>query len=180
MLIETQSLLITEMTSADIIDIHGMNSYPEVAKFNTIGIPKDISVTQKVCQPVLEDQKKTERTNYGWIIKSKDSLEFVGEIGMRLSSKKYSKGELHYSLLPSQWGNGFATEAVQAIINFGFNELQLHRITAGTAVDNIASTKVLEKVGMTREGHCRKILPLKSGWADNYEYAILEEDKRDY
>jgi RimJ/RimL family protein N-acetyltransferase len=65
-----------------------------------------------------------------------------------------------------------------AIIDFSFNMLNLHRIQAGCAVDNIGSIKVLEKVGMIREGRGRQILPLKSGWSDNFEYSILETDKR--
>jgi len=55
-------------------------------------------------------------------------------------------------------------------------ELQLHRIEAGCSVDNIASSKVLEKVGMTREGMKRKKLPIRGEWKDNYFYAILEDD----
>ncbi len=61
-------------------------------------------------------------------------------------------------------------------MNFGFNDLKLHRIEAGCAVENIASSKVLEKVGMTKEGIKRKILPIRGEWKDNYFYAILEED----
>lgn len=75
-------------------------------------------------------------------------------------------------------GKGFGTEALNLFLDFGFKNLKLHRITAGCAIDNIGSIKVLEKVGMKREGHARQSLPLKSGWSDNFEYAILETDKR--
>ncbi|MEL7219689.1 MAG: GNAT family protein [Bacteroidota bacterium] len=77
---------------------------------------------------------------------------------------------------PNHWGSGYATEAVQAILAFGFEQLQLHRIEAGVATANIASIKVLERVGMLREGLCRKILPIRGEWYDNYMYAMLEED----
>lgn len=62
--------------------------------------------------------------------------------------------------------------------DLGFETLQLHRIEAGCAVGNIGSMTVLEKVGMFREAHTRKLLPLKSGWSDNYRYAILSTDLR--
>jgi RimJ/RimL family protein N-acetyltransferase len=176
----SERLLLSEITSEDIVAIHEMNCHRDVAKFNTIGIPESLSVTEKLLQPILMDQQKIPRSQYIWVITLKKTTEFVGEIGMSLSSKKYSKGEIHYSLLPHHWGNGYATEAVKQIIKFGFNTLQLHRITAGVAIENTVSIKLLEKVGMTREGHCRKILPLATGWSDNYEYAILEEDKRTY
>ena len=64
------------------------------------------------------------------------------------------------------------------MLDYGFDTLKLHRIQAGCAVDNIGSIKVLEKVGMTKEGRGRQILPLKNGWSDNFEYSILETDLR--
>lgn len=178
--LETHRLCHTEITSEDIKHIHNMNQHPAVAAFNTIGIPKTLSATQKLLQPILKDQQPKERSIYAWPIKLNSTDEFIGEIGMHLSSKKYSKAEIHYSLLPKFWGNGYATETVKKVISSGFETLQLHRITAGVATKNEASIKILEKVGMSREGHCRKMLPLSSGWADNFEYAILEEDKRNY
>ena len=62
------------------------------------------------------------------------------------------------------------------MLQFSFEEIGLHRIEAGCAIDNIGSIKVLEKSGMHKEGCKRKVLPLKSGWSDTYEYAILKED----
>jgi RimJ/RimL family protein N-acetyltransferase len=56
--------------------------------------------------------------------------------------------KLHFD----HWGKGHGTEAVNRVLDFGFNDLNLHRIKAGCAVENIASIKVLEKVGMIREG----------------------------
>tara|TARA_B110000037_G_scaffold31375_1_gene37705 strand:+ start:38 stop:364 length:327 start_codon:yes stop_codon:yes gene_type:complete len=88
----------------------------------------------------------------------------------------YNKGEIYYSLIPEFWNKGFATEAVQAILKYGFVTLNLHRIEAGVATQNLNSIKLLEKVGMTREGMHRKILPIRGEWVDNYSYAILEED----
>jgi len=73
---------------------------------------------------------------------------------------------------------GYGTECLKVIINYGFNKLKLHRIEAGCAVRNVSSIKVLENTGMNREGRARHVLPLKSGWSDNFEYSILETDKR--
>ena len=55
-------------------------------------------------------------------------------------------------------------------------DLSLHRITAGVATENSNSIKLLERIGMLREGRHRKILPIRGEWWDNYQYAILEED----
>lgn len=90
----------------------------------------------------------------------------------------YHRGEVWYKIHPDHWKNGFATEALNRVLDFGFNECNLHRIQAGCAVDNIGSIRVLEKAGMIKEGRGRKLLPLKSGWSDNFEFSILESDNR--
>jgi ribosomal-protein-alanine N-acetyltransferase len=56
----------------------------------------------------------------------------------------------------------------------------LHKVEAGVATENIRSINVLEKSGMIQEGLRRKILPIRGAWIDNYHYAIVEDDPRDY
>jgi len=143
--------------------------------YNTIGIPKDLSETTSMLEKVLANPNKKV-----WVVRGKNTGAYIGEIGLNLSSLKYAKGEIHYSLHPGCWGQGFASETVKFIINYCFEELKLHRIEAGVAVENVKSVSVLEKARMRREGTCRKILPLQTGWMDNYMYAILDTDARDY
>lgn len=171
----SERLLLQPLNEQDFAEIHEMNSYTQVAQYNTIGIPKDISVTTAMLEEVMAKD-----LSLAWSIRKRENSEFVGQIGMNLSSEKYKKGEIYYSLHPNFWGEGYAMEAVKVVINYGFSHLNLHRIEAGVATENIRSIALLEGVGMTREGLCRKILPLQTGWADNYMYAILEEDPREY
>ena len=89
-------------------------------------------------------------------------------------------GEIYYKLLPSYWGQGYATEIAKALIKSGFEDFLLHKVEAGVATENIRSIRVLEKSGMTTEGLRRKILPIRGEWKDNYHYAIVEDDPRDY
>jgi len=178
MKLETSRLGLFEITRENILEIHALNSFPEVSQFNTVGIPDHPKQTEALLSPVLDEIGKSDRRNFGWIIRDKDTDEFIGEVGMSLGLARYAKGEVHYNLDPLFWGKGFATEAVKEVLRFGFEDLKLHRIEAGVAIQNVASIRVLEKVGMKREGHHRKILPLKTGWTDNYSYAILDDDPR--
>lgn len=88
--------------------------------------------------------------------------------------------EVWYKIHPNYWNKGIATEVLTKMVHYAFTELNLHRIQAGCAVANVASIKVLEKVGFIREGRRRQILPLTAGWSDNFEYAILETDKQNF
>lgn len=95
-----------------------------------------------------------------------------------MGHSKYKRAEVWFKIHKAFWNQGFASEASCAILAFSFDTLKLHRIEAGCAVDNIGSVKVLKKAGFIREGTGRKVLPLKSGWSDNFEYVILESDTR--
>lgn len=100
----------------------------------------------------------------------------IGLIGLHNPLDQFKNAELWFKLHPMYWGKGYITEAASALLNFGFNNLFLHRIEAGVATENIASIKVLEKIGMQREGLHRKILLIRGEWKVNFHYAILEDD----
>ena len=170
-------LSLSEITWDDVELIHDLNSRPESDRYNTLGIPADMEVTRQTIAPDIEDQQETPRTKYCWLIRD-HAGQFIGKIGMNIGLAKYCKAEIYYVILPELWGQGFATESVRCVIDFGFEQLGLHRIEAGVATENSASIRVLEKVGMTREGIGRKILPIRGQWFDNYSYSILEDDPR--
>jgi ribosomal-protein-alanine N-acetyltransferase len=85
-------------------------------------------------------------------------------------------GEILYLLNRQYWGHGYATEAVRAVLGFGFRELGLHRVYATCRPANVASSRVMEKVGMQREGHLRRHRWMKGAWHDSLLYAILEDE----
>jgi RimJ/RimL family protein N-acetyltransferase len=88
-----------------------------------------------------------------------------------------AEAEIGYILDPAYAGRGFATEIARALLGICFEELGLHRVTAGCYADNTASWRVLEKVGMRREQHSVKdSWHAELGWLDGYTYAILREE----
>lgn len=177
MRLETQRLVLTELAWKDLGMIHEFHSIEDIARYNTIGIPKNLESTRELIRAAIEDQTQQPRSVYGWGVRLKSTNEFIGEAGMSLRNDRFKRGEIHYHILPQQWGNGYATEVARQLIHFGFEHRNLHRIEAGVATDNLASIRVLEKAGMQREGLRRKILPIRGKWYDNYMYAILETDK---
>ncbi|MEO3944305.1 GNAT family protein [Gorillibacterium sp. CAU 1737] len=78
-----------------------------------------------------------------------------------------------YVLDKSQNGKGYTTEAVQLIVNYGFNELTLHRIEAGVMPHHLASIRVLEKAGFHKEGIAQKNVKINGKWEDHQVLAIL-------
>lgn len=176
--INSERLQLRFISNEDIVVIHELHSFPEIDQYNALGIPKSLEETRSVVIPWIEENLKENPKGYTFHIQEGKSKNFIGLFGLKLWPSKHSRAEVWYKLHPNSWGKGYATEALQAILDICFNELGLHRVQAGCAVNNIASIKVLEKAGMIREGRGRQILPLASGWSDNFEYSILETDKR--
>jgi [ribosomal protein S5]-alanine N-acetyltransferase len=174
--ITSERLYLKEFSWDDLDNIHKLHQFPEVDEFNTLGIPKDITVTKEVIRPVIEDKANEVRKRIVWAIFEKTTDTFIGEAGISLSADKFKLGEIYYKLMPMHWGKGFGTEIAKALIGFGFERLKLHKVEAGVATENIRSVRVLEKAGMTREGLRRKILPIRGEWKDNYHYAIVESE----
>ncbi len=163
---------------SDLNSIHELHSLAETDTYNTLGIPKDIESTKSIIEPWISENQKTKICNYTFAIERKENQKFIGLIALKLGSEKFKNAEVWYKLHIDNWGQGYGTETLRRLIDFGFDKLTLHRIEAGCAIENIGSIRILEKAGMTREGHKRKVLPLKTGWTDNYEYAIIETDER--
>lgn len=174
----TDRLKLRFIEPSDLDSIHILHSLPETDQFNTLGIPKNMAETKAIVASWIAEHDKSEIRNYTFAIEQKPNHQFIGLFGFKLGAEKYKRAEAWYKIHPGYWNKGYATEALKAVIDFGFKTLKLHRIEAGCAVDNIGSIRVLEKAGMTKEGRRRKILPLKSGWTDNFEYSILDTDQR--
>lgn len=173
--LSTNRLVIRDLNFDDLNFIHLLHSTPEVQEYATLDIPESIGESIEYLRNYIEQQNHNPRKEYGFCV-SLVNQEPIGLIGLSNSLTKFKNAELWFKLHPNYWGKGYVTEAVLSILKFGFEKLLLHRIEAGVATENIASIKVLEKIGMQKEGMRRKILPIRGEWKDNFHYAILDED----
>ena len=174
--LHTARLHLRELSISDLSMVHHLHSLPEVDEFNTLGIPNTLKTTQRYLTDWLAQGKATPRVAYVLAVQRATDQKVVGLIALNLGKATFKNAEVWYKLLPEYWSQGLTTEALTALIKFGFDHLHLHRIEAGCAVENSASIRVLEKVGMTREGRKRQILPIRGNWVDNYFFAILDSD----
>lgn len=174
--LQTKRLILRELLPADLNDVHQLHALPETDEFNTLGLPDSIQVTEHLLKEWIGQQIRRPRTGYVFCIQLKTTHQFVGLIALTLGKPTFRLAEVWYKIQPLHWGQGYATEALQALVEFSFSTLTLHRLEAGCAVRNLASVKVLQKAGLVREGCKRGILPIRGQWVDAYLYAILETD----
>ncbi len=100
------------------------------------------------CQQAFVDHR---RLDWGIVLKD-HPVELIGRCGYNYWLRQHRRASIGYDLAFACWGNGFMTEAVRAMIAFGFDHLNLHRIEADTDAENQRSMRVLEKLGFKREG----------------------------
>lgn len=84
--------------------------------------------------------------------------------------------EIGWVFNPKFHNKGYASESALAVLKFGFETLELHRIIATCQPQNIPSYRVMEKIGLRREGYFKKCIPHGNEWWDEYYYAILREE----
>ncbi len=101
----------------------------------------------------------------------------MGAIGLHVNKEDH-QAELGYTIGRDFWGQGFCTEAAKSVIEFGFEELGLHKITSHHLVRNPASGRVLQKIGMTHEGTCRDHVRKWGVFEDVEVYGMLASDER--
>ncbi|MBW3020412.1 GNAT family N-acetyltransferase [Candidatus Woesearchaeota archaeon] len=111
----------------------------------------------------------------GVFLKENDAL--IGDVDMcHFSWYRDTCAELCYGFAERYWGKGYATEASAGIIDYMFREVKLNKITADTDPDNIASQRVLEKLGFTQEGIARQKNWKKNKFIDEFNYGLLRNE----
>ena len=132
------------------------------------------TVVQEFVQIFLDQQQEQPRTKFQLAVTLKQTHQLIGTCGIRTKSANAHEGDIGFELSPKHWGQGFATEAARAIVEFGFAEMRLHRIWSWCIADNVGSARVLEKLGMQLEGQLRDKEYFKGRWWDTLLYAILD------
>lgn len=131
---------------------------------------------QRFVQMFLDQQEEQPRRKFQLAIVLKDTGQLIGNCGIRKAAVTSHEADIGYELSPHHWGHDYATEAARAIVQFGFAELKVHRIWAWCIADNVASARVLEKIGLKLEGRLRDKEYFKGRWWDTLMYGILENE----
>jgi len=174
--LSTQRLLLRKMTMADAQDIYEYSSDPEVSRHVLWDAHRSLHDSRAYLRYILRQYRNAEPSSWGIVLKQTNRL--IGTIGFMWWNQENHSAEVGYSLARSQWNRGLMTEALWAVLRFGFEEMRLHRIEAQHEIDNPASGRVMEKCGMRQEGVLRGRLYNKGRYVDVALYAILMEEWR--
>lgn len=178
--IETERLILRcfeESLDSEAI-FRNLVSDPEVARFMCFDVCKDLNDALKHINSWLEYFSK-QNPDSSWNIFSvvnKSTDELIGTIDYIENDCEARSAEIGYKIGSAWWGNGYATEALYALIKYLFENTDLNRLWADHDLRNVASGKVLLKAGMLYEGIARQCYMRKGHLVDKASYAILRED----
>jgi [ribosomal protein S5]-alanine N-acetyltransferase len=172
--IETERLHLFEISKRHIPAMYQLFTDPEVTKFYHVLPVKNLNDMAVIIQMLKSKYEKAEAVRWGISLKNSDHL--IGTIGFN----NYSKGHraaVAYALMPGYWRQGYMTEAISAVLEFGFRKLNLIRIEAEVMPGNDASEKLLQKNGFRFEGLLKQWLIWEGKYFDINMYSILSENR---
>ena len=173
MLLETPRLILREFRADDFDALFEIDSRPETARFEPEKSADD--VRQYLEQAALQALAQP-RVHYRFAITVRPDDTVRGLVGMARNIEMTRDWEIGWMVHPDAWGKGYASEAARRVIDLAFDQLGAHRVIAFCDVENLASERVMQKLGMWREAIMRQTRLLRGEWRDELLYAILESE----
>jgi RimJ/RimL family protein N-acetyltransferase len=170
----TARLRIRPWEAGDLDVYHQLRSDSGVARYLY-----DEPLTREQCQAKLSQLSSVITGPDTWInlaVEVVASGVVVGDVGLCWRSDVHRQAEVGYTFLPEHRGHGYATEAAAAMVDLAFTGLGAHRVCGRLDARNDASARVLERLGMRREGYFVENEWVKGEWTDEIAYAMLERE----
>jgi len=172
----TTRLLLRKFKRADAHDVFAYASDPEVTRYTPWEHHRDLKVTRQFVSTILKAYRQGHSAP--WAIVLRRTGKLIGAIGLKNWALPHARAEVGYVLSREHWGKGYVTEALNAVLAFGFSQMELHRIEAKAVPENRGSTRVMEKAGMRFEGLLRDYELVKGAHQSLNLYSILKPDFR--
>jgi ribosomal-protein-alanine N-acetyltransferase len=176
--IETERLLLRKYEDRDLADIV---AYSRAADF-WLARNLDWEPTEEGVRAYFGSRRDLVPESYPeWldlVVELKAENKVVGNVGIGVADRERGQASVGWLLSCQYRGQGIATEAVKALVTFGFESMGLHRIYARTGSRNIRSWRLMERIGLRREAQLRQSHKVQGQWDDEFIYAILADEWR--
>lgn len=169
----TERLWLREFQQADIPVLYAYNQHPEFQRYEG-GQPVSEYQFSRIIEDIIAEQTHTPRTSYYFAVVN--DTQVIGSCYIAVRHRDHRQAEIGYVVGYPYWRKGYATEAAQEVLRYGFETLNMHRIYAEVISENRASVRVLEKVGMRQEAQLCENTYFSGRWWNTCIYALLEHE----
>lgn len=172
--LKTERLVLRRLMLNDYRDMYEYSCRPEVTKYLLWHEHENPDQTYGHLDAINQCYKRGEY--YDWAVTLADGGKMIGTCGFTSFDFENGRAEVGYVFNPKYWGMGIATEAVSAVVEFAFKELEANRVEAKFIEGNAASLRVSEKCGMTFEGYLRQYMLIKGSYKNIGISAITRDE----
>ena len=169
----TERLVLRQLRLTDDNEIMVLRSDEKILQFLTISKCNSLAEAKEFIEKINNYIKNNESIYWG--ITEKNSETIIGTICLWNISKENFRAEIGYVLHPDFHGRGFMSEALDVVLEYGFNKMKLHSIEAHVHPDNNSSIKLLQKKGFTKEAFFKENVFFNGKFSDTAVYSILNK-----
>jgi [ribosomal protein S5]-alanine N-acetyltransferase len=172
--LETERFSLREIVPADAEDLYRIFSDEETMRYWSCRPYTTIDQARRL----IDGISKLVRDGAGihWGITLRGDNRLIGKCGYNEWRKAHRRGDISYIVAREQWGKGVVSEAMCAVLDFGFDQMNLHSVEAGVTPGNDGSTRMLQKLGFRLEGHLRESYLAEDVFVDSLIYSLLRRD----
>jgi [ribosomal protein S5]-alanine N-acetyltransferase len=172
--LESDRLLLRQITNDDVQEVFELRSDPEMMKY----IPRPLLThrDEALAHIKMITDKIENNEGINWAVTLKGNKKLLGVFGLYRIQWEHFRAEIGYMLLPEYQGKGITTEAISLLIDYGFNEMKMHSLEAVIDPRNTASARVLEKSKFRKEAHFIENECYDGVFRDTAIYSLLQKD----
>jgi RimJ/RimL family protein N-acetyltransferase len=179
MYIQTARLVLRNFIDGDLETFLAYHNDPEVAKYQGWSIPYP---REKAEAFISHMKDKAAPKQGGWLqfaIALKDTDELIGDVGCYIKEDDIRQARIGFSLASKYWRKGYITESLPHLLEYLFEDMDIHRIVADCDAENVASYRTLEKLGFRREAHFIESYLDNGIYTSEYHYGLLQREWRE-
>lgn len=174
--IETECLRLRPYGPGDLDDLFAMHNHEDVVPYLYWDVRDRGQVAAMLERRQTKNALEREGDSLILAVELPQTGRVIGDVLLHWTSEAHRQGEIGFVFHPDFHGRGYASEAAVVMLRLGFEELGLHRIAGRCEAGNVASARLMERLGMRREAHFRENEFVKGRWDDELVFAMLERE----
>ena len=179
MYLHTTRLILRNFLDSDLESFLAYRNDPIVAKSQGWGI---LYPREKGEAFILSMKERVALKQNDWIqyaVALKDTDELIGDLGCYIKKDDVRQARIGFTLAAKYWRKGYISEVIPYLLEYLFEDMDIHRVAADCDVENIASFRTLEKLGFRREAHFVESFLVNGVYTSEYHYGLLEREWRE-
>lgn len=174
--LKTHRLLLRPFQESDLDGFACYRSDPEVARYQSWATPYSLDQAAAFLEKMKLAQAGAPGAWYQLAVERQSQPGLIGDCAFQALAEEARHAQIGFTFSRIHQRQGYATEAVRRLLDYLFSELHLHRVTATCDVENLASTRLLERIGMRREAQFIENVWFKGAWGSEYSYALVYKE----